>query len=118
LFFILFIFTFTKIAHADDKDIFCNDTSLNTALGCINVSSFEELTGFFLNWAFGIAGGIALILIFYGGFQIMTAGPDPKKAQAGKETVTAAIGGLLFLLFSIFLLRLIGVQIFNLPSFG
>lgn len=121
-FFIFFpnknIYAQTGTRPADDKDLFCEDKrSINTALGCIDVSSFGGLAEFFLRWSFGVAGGISLLLIFYGGFSVMIAGPDPKKAQAGKETITAAIGGLIFLLFSIFLLRLIGVQIFQIPGF-
>jgi hypothetical protein len=37
--------------------------------------------------------------------------------QAGKELLTAAIAGIIMLIFSIFLLELVGVRILRLPGF-
>jgi hypothetical protein len=47
---------------------------------------------------------------------ISTSAGDPKKLQAGKELLTAAISGLLLLIFSVFILRIIGVEILNIPG--
>ncbi len=52
------------------------------------------------------------------GFQITTSSGDPKRLQAGKELLTSAIAGLLLLILSAFILRLIGVDILGLPEFG
>ncbi len=59
----------------------------------------------------GIAGGAAFLLIVVAGFQIITSSGDPKRLQAGKELLTAAIAGLVLLIFSLFILRLIGVDV-------
>jgi hypothetical protein len=97
----------------------CNTCMLGggmwTALGCI---SFEpkSLIKDFLAIAITIAGGIALLLMIYGSFLISTSAGDPKKAEEGKEIITGAIAGLLFIIFSVFLLRLIGVEILNIPG--
>ena len=94
----------------------CPDYHINTAIGCIPVGDTQRFAGWFLGWAIGISGGIALLLIVFSGFQIMTTSGDPQKLQSGRELLTAAISGLILIIFSVFLLRLIGVQILNLPG--
>jgi len=92
--------------------------SINTAIGCIPVASNEDFIGFILRWAIGIGGGIAFLLILVAGFQIMTSQGNPDKLQAGKELITSAIVGLILIIFSIFILELIGVEILGIPGFG
>ena len=90
---------------------------INTAIGCIPLGDINSLIAFFLGWGIGIGGGISFLLILYAGFQITTSAGDPQKLQAGKELLTAAIAGIIMLIFSIFLLELIGVRILRLPGF-
>lgn len=82
-----------------------------TAIGCIPYGSPEALTSFFLKWALGIGGGIALLLIIYASFVISTSSGDPRRMQGGKELLTSAVAGLMLLIFSIFILRILGVNI-------
>lgn len=77
----------------------------------------DALAAWLLKWALGFAGGIALFFIIYAGFQIITSAGDPKKVQSGRELLTSSISGLLFLLFSVFILRFIGVDILEIPGF-
>ncbi|MEK7182618.1 MAG: hypothetical protein AAB694_00460, partial [Patescibacteria group bacterium] len=84
----------------------------------IPIENTTEFVKWFLGWAIGIGGGVAFLLILWSGFQIMTSAGNPERLKAGREQLTAAIGGLLFLIFSMFLLRLIGVDILQLPGFG
>ena len=93
-------------------------TGIDTAIGCIPVSNTNEFISFILGWAIGIGGGVAFLLILLAGFQITTSSGDPKKMQAGRELLTAAITGLLLLIFSVFILRVIGVDILGIPEFG
>jgi len=67
---------------------------------------------------FLIAGGIAFLLIIFGGFQIILSGGNPDRVKAGKEMITAALGGLLLIIFSVFILRLVGYDILRLPGFN
>lgn len=64
-----------------------------------------------------ISGGIALILIISSGYQIMTSQGDPEKIKAGRERFISAIVGLLFLIFSLVILEIIGVNILRIPGF-
>lgn len=115
--FLLLLNLFTSPALA--QELRCSDDSkINTAIGCIPVENINDLANFFLGWALGIGGGIAFLLILYSGLMIMTSTGDPKRLQAGRELLTSAISGLLLIVFSVFLLRLIGVEILNIPGFG
>lgn len=96
----------------------CGAEELNTAIGCIPISSSWELTGFILKWAIGIGGGIAFVMILIAIFQIMTSGGVPERLKAGQELLVSAISGLILLIFSVFILELVGVNILNIPGFG
>lgn len=92
-------------------------TATWTAFGCIQTDP-QQLVGEVLRLGVGLGGGIAFLLILFGGFQILTSAGNPEKLTAGRELVTSAITGLLLVIFSIFLLRLIGYNIFGIPGFG
>ncbi len=93
----------------------CSGTSINTALGCIPVE-IKEFVPWLLKGLFGIAGGIAFLLMVYGFILIATSGGDEKKVAGAKETITSALIGLLVCIFSIFILRLIAVNILKIPG--
>ncbi len=65
-----------------------------------------------------IGGGVALIIILAGGFQLTISQGDPKKTSEAKELITSALIGLVFIIFSVAILQLIGVQILQIPEFG
>ncbi|OGM55856.1 hypothetical protein A3F62_05575 [Candidatus Woesebacteria bacterium RIFCSPHIGHO2_12_FULL_44_11] len=88
-----------------------NPEEINTAVGCIPYGDTNALMGFILRWAIGVGGGIAFLLIIFAGFQIMTSSGNPERLKAGQELLTSAIAGLIMLVFSIFILRVIGVDI-------
>ncbi|MFA5828808.1 MAG: hypothetical protein WC841_05640 [Candidatus Shapirobacteria bacterium] len=88
---------------------------INTALGCVPVKTGDFAT-WLLTFVFGIAGGIAFLLMIYGFILISTTGGDPKKMQGAQETVSSAITGLVVCIFSIFLLRLFAVNILRIPG--
>jgi hypothetical protein len=91
--------------------------SINTAIGCIPVKDTNAFIGFILRWAIGIGGGIAFLLILYSGFMIMSSQGNPERLKAGQELLTSALAGLIMLIFSVFILRIIGVDILGLPGF-
>ena len=95
-----------------------NPNALNTAIGCIPIGEPSTFIAFVLRWAMGIGGGIAFLLILYAGFQIVSSSGNPEKIQAGQELLTAAIAGIVLLLFSIFILRFVGIDILGISSFG
>ena len=96
-----------------------NDPSsgkLYTAIGCIPLDETGFIS-FVLRWAIGLGGGIAFLLIILASFQIMTSRGDPKRLEAGKELLTSAIMGLILLVFSVTILKIIGVNILQIGGF-
>ncbi|HEX8923722.1 MAG TPA: hypothetical protein VF828_03240 [Patescibacteria group bacterium] len=92
-----------------------NNPKIYTALGCIPVTE-TGFIGWLLPVLFGIVGGIAFLLMVYGFITIATSQGDPKAIQGGKETITSAVSGLLIAIFSLFILRLIFINILHIPG--
>lgn len=95
------------------KQVYGCDPSkeIETSLGCVNVDTPTAFVLWFLRFAIGIGGGIAFLLMLFGVFQIITSSGNPERLKAGQETITSAVIGLLMIIFSLFLLRLIGIEI-------
>ncbi len=89
----------------------CGEDYIDTAIGCIPYGDTNKFIAFILKWAIGVGGGIAFILILVGGFQIITSSGNPERLKAGRELLTSALAGLILLVFSVFILRIIGVDI-------
>jgi hypothetical protein len=90
-------------------------TRINSAIGGI---STEE--GAFIKRIFSvllsISGGIALLIIVLSGYKFLTSQGNPEKVKEAQERITSAIVGLIFLIFSIVVLEVIGVDILQIPG--
>lgn len=111
----VFQFVSKKAVLAYDPFNGCSNNQVNTALGCVPIT-IGEFVPWLLKGLFGIAGGIAFLLMVYGFILISTSGGDEKKVAGAKETITSAIVGLLVCIFSLFILRLITVNILKIPG--
>lgn len=106
------------ICQNTSRSVFCTigtEEGIDTAIGCIPIAR-ESFVNWLLKVLFGIIGGIAFILMVGGGIQMATSGGDPQKLKAGQETLSSALAGLLFALFSLFILRLVMVDILHIPG--
>ena len=112
LFVLLSIFIFPKSTSAQ----ICGGNGVDTAIGCIPINDQTELVGFFLRWAIGIGGGVAFLLLIFAGFQIVTSSGNPERLKAGQQLLISAISGLILLIFSVFILKTIGVDILKIPG--
>lgn len=97
-----------------DNDKKCQ--AVDTALGKIDTDP-AKFIGKLFGILLGLSGGIALILIIYSGYKLMLAQGNPEAIQGARETLTSAIVGLLFIIFSVVILRVIGVDILHIPGF-
>lgn len=88
-----------------------------TVLGCLSTKP-EKFVQSMLSIVFGMAGGVAFMSVLYGSAIVLTSAGNPEKIQAGKETITNSIIGILIIVFSVFLLRVVGFDILKIPGFG
>jgi len=83
-----------------------------SALGCVQFNSFSSFVSTTILRVSISLGGIALIfLIIYAVFLIQTSAGDPKKIENAKSIITSAIIGLLFIIFSVFILKFFGMDV-------
>lgn len=89
-----------------------------TAIGCLptNLSQFFQKYVFTL--AISFAGVIGFLLIVWGGFTVLISAGNPERVKHGQEIILSAIAGILFIAFSVLLLKIIGVDILHIPGFG
>ena len=96
----------------------CNGgKGIDTALGCMPFETAGFTTGL-LSFLAGTAGAISLVLMLVATIQIMTGGDNAEQVKKGKELFTGAITGLLFIIFSVTLLKIIAGDIIQLPGFN
>lgn len=75
--------------------LFGAKTSYAIGLGNpLGADSIPELIYAIIDWfVIAIGPAIAVVMIIYGGFQILTAGGDPKKFETGKQSILYAVVG-------------------------
>jgi hypothetical protein len=93
-----------------------SDGGIWTAIGCINVSENSIATSL-LTFVIGVSGGFALLFILIGAFLTTTSAGDPARLDHGKQILTSAVIGLIFIVLSVAILQFIGVTILQLPGF-
>lgn len=92
--------------------------SLSTGIGCVPLGIGNFVTDFLLGRLIGLAGLIALLCIIYSAFMLQTSRGDPERLKKAQELLTSCIMGLMLIIFSVFILRLVGVDILKIPGFG
>lgn len=90
---------------------------VDTAIGPISTDPIQ-----FIQFAFTVllsmSGGWAAYLIIVAGYKLMFSHGEAEEVKEAREKITSAIVGIVFMLLSIIILRVIGVDIFDLPGFG
>ena len=95
-----------------------------TMIGCLstNLTDFTQqgaagnIVNYILNrLIFPLSGGIALLYLIYGAFLIMTSQADAERLNQGKRVVTGSIIGLVFVLFTVFLVNIVAYVILKIP---
>lgn len=107
-------------AEADRKACMeCANTEngIFTGIGCIPLSLTGFFTTIFFTIGIGIGGAAALGCTIYSGVLMQVSGGNTDIVQKAREQLTSCIFGLILIIFSVFILRLIGVDILRLPGF-
>ena len=91
-------------------------TSIQTGIGAMEVSPGGFIQTMF-RFVLTLAAFGGIIIIIYTGFIFMRSRGDKEQLAAARETLTSAILGLLFIIFSVVILEIIGVDILHIPGF-
>jgi len=90
-------------------------TRIYTAVGCIDVVG-SDLAADLIRILIGVAGTAAFLSILGAAFLLTTSAGESSKVKQAKELLTAAVAGLLFMIFSVIILDFIGVSVLNIPG--
>jgi len=93
-----------------------NQYQCRTAIGDIATSA-QGFVQAIMDLVLSIVGGIAVLLIIISGYRLMVSQGNPEGIKNAKDQLTAAIIGLLFVIFSLVILQIIGYNILGLPGF-
>jgi hypothetical protein len=77
--------------------------------GVPQICYFEKIFANIVGAVGALAGIVFLIMLITGGFRYMTSGGNPKGAEAAKGTITAAFIGVILVVASFIILRLLSV---------
>ena len=89
-----------------------------TGIGCVQGSINEFVGQTVFGLGIGLAGGFSLLCIIYAAFMMQSSQGNPEKLKKAQEMITSCIMGLMLIIFSVFILKLIGVNILKIPGFG
>lgn len=86
-----------------------------TGLGCIPLNLQTFISNFAFSFGVGLATLVALLCIIYSAYILQTSQGNPERIKKAREYLTNCIIGLLLIIGSVLILRLIGISIFNIP---
>lgn len=93
-----------------------NNGGVWTGMGCIQVN-LAGFVGSVMTIGLSLAGGLAFLCIIYSIFLLQTSRGNPERIKKAREYLTNCILGLIFIIFSVLILRIIGVDILRIPGF-
>lgn len=101
----------------------CRDCQIDgkhiwSAIGCLPTELSVLIKDYILTTGVGIGGVIAFLYFIYGCFLILTSSGNPEVIEEAKQIIISSLSGLLLIIFSIFILKVISVDILKLPGFG
>lgn len=102
-------------AHAQLNRNFPCDAS--TGLRC-NETSIPQIFRTIINWALGIAFGIAVIFLIIGGFRYITAGGNEESVAKGKSSVINALIGIVIIVLSYVIVNVVANLVTGNTSVG
>lgn len=103
------------VSHAADP---CPGNKCQTALGEFDVTNPSTIITRIFSIVLGISSFGALLLLLIAGYNLIISNGNKEKIAAARETITSAVLGLLFIIFAIVILEVIGVDILRIPGFG
>ncbi len=96
----------------------CATTGVWTALGCVEYTFGKFIQDVVFGFGLRFAMAITFFCIIYGALQLQLSRGDAARIKKAQELITSCISGLMLIIFSIFILRVIGVDLLRIPGFG
>ena len=93
-----------------------NNGGVYTGIGCVYTDIKKFIQDFVFKIGLGLAGGFSLLCIIYAAFMMQSSQGNPEKLKKAQEMITSCIMGLMLIIFSVFILRLIGVNILQIKG--
>ncbi len=90
---------------------------IDTALGPISLDPIGFMVRIF-SIVLSFAGVGAMILIVYAGYKLLLSRGNKETIQGARETITAAVLGLIFIVFSLVILSVIAGDLLKIPGFN
>jgi len=90
-------------------------TCVQTELGCIPTDAPGFVSSFY-GIGLGLIGGVSLLFLIYGGYNIMISQGNPDKLKIGKSFIYYAIAGLILAIFGFVFVQIIAVDILAVPG--
>lgn len=92
------------------------DGKIYTAIGCVPTDFTSVINDYVFKYGIGIAGGIAFLRFLYGCFLILTSSGNSETVEESRAIIMSALAGLFLIIFSVFFLRTVGIDIFKIPG--
>ena len=108
----------SKIQDRDACMACANDGGVFSGIGCVKTDTKKFIEETVFGIGIGLAGGLALLCIIYAAFMMQSSQGNPEKLKKAQEMITSCIMGLMLIIFSVFILKLIGVNILKIPGFN
>lgn len=103
-----------KVGNVTDP-MKCNE--IDTAIGTIQLDPIKFISRL-MSIVLSLASVGAIFLIIFSAYRLLISRGDKEKIQGARQTLTAAIVGLLFIIFSLVLLSVIAGDILKIPGFS
>lgn len=107
----------SKLADRNACLACANDGGVFSGIGCVKTDTKKFIEETVFGLGIGLAGGFSLLCIIYAAFMMQSSQGNPEKLKKAQELVTSCIMGLMLIIFSVFILKLIGVDILRIPGF-
>lgn len=89
-----------------------------TSLGCMPVDISLLLSTYIMGIAVSIGGGLSFITFIFGSFLILTSNGETERITKGKKYIISSLKGILLIIFALLIIKIVGVDILQIPGFG
>ncbi len=109
-------------AKAQKMSDACIDCAVNksgywSGIGCIPLTVGGVVGFFMVKVGMSLGGILALLCIIYGAISLQLSQGNPEKVKKARELITSCVLGLILIISSVFILKVIGVDILRIPGF-